>query len=310
MAQTKAIVDKLLSNVSSGYQATGLIADQIFPEVKSVQKTGKLGKHGTAHLRIERSVTGGRGEYRRVETTARTTDTYSVESHGLEGLVTEDDYDNVEQPFEAEQDETLGLTSVITIEKEKIFADSLFSTSIITQNVTLAGTEKYTNKLDSDPINDFQTARATIYDGCGLPPNHAIMPWKVWNILRFHPAMLDVLGFKDNRPGGLNESELASALGVEKLLISSGMYESAKEGQASALAPIWSSDILFYVRPSGPAKMQVSLGYQVKLTSRPGKRVLKYSVNNPPNSTGIIVDDSYDLFLSNVKSAYLIKGAI
>jgi len=310
MAQNKAIVDKLLSNVSSGYQATGLIADQLLPEVKSVQKTGKLGKHGTAHLRIERSVTGGRGEYRRVETTARTTDTYSIESHGLEGLVTEDDYANVEQPFEAEQDETLGLTSVIALEKEKIFADSLLSTSIMTQNVTLTASEQYTNKLDSDPIDDFQTARSTVYDGCGLPPNAAAMSWKVWNILRFHPALLDVLGFKDNRPGGLNEAELASALGVQSLLIASGMYESAKEGQTSSLAPIWSDDILFYVRPAGPAKMQVSLGYQVKLASRMGRRVLKYNVNNPPNSTGIIVDDSYDLFLSNVKAGYLIKGAI
>lgn len=311
MSQLKAIVDKLLTNVSVAYVPEGLIADLVLPEVKSAQSSGKLGKYSSNHLRIERSITGGRGTYRRVESIARSTDTYVIESHGLEGLVTEDDKRNVEQPFEAEQDETLGLTSIISLEKEKVLADAVGSTSILTQNTTLSGTSQYDDYLNSDPIADFSTARGTVLDGCGLEPNAAIVPWKVWNVLRFHPAMLNALGFKENRPGGLSKQELAVALGVETILVPSAAYESAKEGQTSSLSQVWGNNIVFYRRPSNnvAAKMQKSLGYQMRLSGRT-RRVFKYPVNNPPMSTGIIVDDSYDFLFADVKCAYLIKDAI
>jgi hypothetical protein len=311
MSLLKAQVDKLLTNVSVAVKSEGLIGDMVFPAVQSAQSSGKLGKYGTDHLRLERSITGGRGQYRRVEVVSRTSDTYLIESHGLEGLVTEDDYRNVEQPFEAESDETAGLTSVIALEKEKILADAIFSTSIITQNTTLSGTSQYDDYLNSNPIVDFSTARGTVLDGCGAEANAAIVPWKVWNILRFHPAMLNALGFKDNRPGGLSKQELAIAMGVDEIMVPSAVYESAKEGQTSSLSQIWGNSILFYRKPVGgaPAKMQMSLGYQMRLTGRT-RRVFKYSVNNPPNSNAIIVDDSYDFLIAYVKSAYLIKDAI
>jgi len=310
MSQLKAQVDKLLTNVSVAIKPEGLISDLVLPEVQSAQTSGKLGKYGTSHLRIERSITGGRGQYRRIEAIARTSETYIIESHGLEGLVTEDDKRNVEQPFEAENDEVFGITSIIALEKEKILADSLFSTSVITQNVTLSGSSKYNDYLNSNPIANFNVARGTVLDGCGLEPNAAIVPWKVWNILRFHPAMLNALGFKDNRPGGLTKQELAVAMGVKEIFVPSAVYESAKEGQTSSLQQVWGSSILFFRRPenNAPAKMQMSLGYQMRLTGRT-RRVFKYPVMNPPMSTGIIVDDSYDYLISEAKAAYLIKDA-
>src|SRR6185436_11299810 len=99
MSQTTAIVDKLLENVSNVYVPDGFIADQIFPVIQAKQKTGKLGAYGTNHLRIEHSFVAGRASFRRVEAITRSSQSYAIESHGLEGLVTEDDYDNVELPF-------------------------------------------------------------------------------------------------------------------------------------------------------------------------------------------------------------------
>ena len=36
----------------------------------------------------------------------------------------------------------------------------------------------------------------------------------------------------------------------------------------------------------------------------------EYSQNNPPGSFCVLVEDNYDLFLSNVKAAYLVKDCI
>ena len=119
MSQMKAQVDKLLSNVSNAYVPEGLIAEKVLPPIEVAQDSGILGYYGKDHLRLENSITGGRGRARKVEAITRKVDkTYLIQPHELQGEVTESDYRNVELPFDAEKDETLGLTTLIAIEKE------------------------------------------------------------------------------------------------------------------------------------------------------------------------------------------------
>lgn len=310
MSQQKAIIDKLLTNVSSAYIPEGFISEAIFPEVQSVQKTGKLAKYGTDHLRIENTVIGGSGKYPRISTQVRSNTSYSIEGHGLEGLVTEDDYSNVEKPYDAEADETLGITTTLMVGKEKGLADVLSDTAVLTQNTTLSGTSQWNDYANSDPVDDFLTARQAVKDGCGFPPDLAIMSWDVAERLRYHPGVLDALGFKDNRPGGLNDKELASVLQVQRVLIGVASYESAKKGQSSSLASIWGKHLIFAKMPAKAMKRQTSLGYCFKLSGRKPRRVFKFNVNNPPNAKGILVDDHYDFAITNVGAGYLVKNAI
>lgn len=311
MSQNRAIVDQLLTEASSGLFPTGYVSELILPEVQSKNTTGKLSKYGTNHLRVENSQRIGRSAFRRVEAISRSTASYAIEGHGLEGMVSKEDYKNVISPYDAERDETMGLTSLIWTEKEKLLADTLADTSIMTQNVTLsASTDKYSDYLNSDPIDDFNTARAAIRNGCGAIPNLAVMDYQVWNQLRFHPQMLDALGFKQNRPGGLEEGEMAKAMGVSKVLIAMGTYESAQEGQTSSLAPIWGKNLIFAVVPEKAMPYQVSLGYMVRYAGEAPRQVYKYAFNNPPGATGILVEDNYDMLISNAAAGYLIKSCI
>lgn len=308
MAQLKAQVDKLLTDVSVGYFPVGYIADQILPFKQVVQTSGLVGKYGKEHLRIERSYTGGRGAYRRVEAITRTSATYLVESHGLSSLVTEDDYRNVELPFDAEKDETEGLTAKILLEKEKVLADTLTSTATITQNVTLAGTSQYNDFANSDPLGDWKTARATIYSASGVAPNKAVMDWLTFNTVAYHPGILDALGYTQNRAGQLSPEELAKAMGVEKLLIGKVVYNSAAEGQTDVLGSVWGKNIVFYYAPDKPTKYEQSLGLHIGFADQ--RRVFKNPIKNPPNSNEILVDDHYDYVLTDVGCAYLIKNSI
>lgn len=310
MAQQKAIVDKLLTNVSSAYIPEGFISEAIFPTVESVQKTGKLAKYGTDHLRLEQTIIGGGGEYSRIKTQVRSQDSYSIEGHGLEGLVTEDDYANVEAPYDAEADETLGITTTLMVGKEKGIADVLADTGVISQNTTLSGTDQWSDSANSDPLDDIKTARAAVKSGCGVEPDCVVMSWEVAEVLRYHPMIMDYLGFKYNRPGGLTNQELASVLKVKRVLIGSASYESAKKGQASSLSAIWGKHMLFGKLPEKAMKYQTSLGYCFKMKGRKPRRVFKWAVNNPPNSKAILVDDHYDFVITNANAGYLIKNAI
>ena len=308
MSQMTAIVDKLLTQASAAYIPEGYACEKILAEVRVAQKSGRLAKYGTNHLRVETNYIGGRGEYRRVEAVTRSQDTYTVEGHGREGLVTKDDKVNLDSPYDAMRDEVIGLTTQLMIEKEKTLGDALGDTATLTQNTTLSGTAQWNDYSNSDPLGDASTARTTIQDGCGRPPNALIMSWQVWNQIRFSSKILDALGYKYNRGGGLTHDELAVAFGVSKLIISEVMYESSAEGQTSSLSPAFGKNAIFAVVPDRAAPYQVSLGYRIQQAGP--RKVYKYAVNNPPESTAILVEDSYDMFLSNVKAAYLIKNVV
>lgn len=309
MSLLKAFQDRLLTNVIIGLLADGCISESILPELQVSQNSGKLGKYGTSHLRIEHSATGGRGAYRRVEAMVRTSTGYQIASHGLEGLVTPDDYRNYDgTPFKPESEEAMGLQSMLLLEKEKALADSLADTAVMTQNTTLAGTSQLSDYVNSNALSTFKTARAAVRNGCGAVANVAIMDYNTADVLRYHPELLDSLGYKFTKPGGLADDDLKKALGVQQLLIANCMYESAKEGQTSSLAPVWGKHIIFGVCPAKPQIGQVALGYQVQLGE--ARKVFKAPVMNPPESTSIIVRDEYQQLLTNVGAAYLVKNAV
>lgn len=311
MAQTKAIVNKLLTNASKAFFPTGFIAENILPKIMVKQASGTLAGYTNHHLRIINSVMGGRGKAPRIEGVVRTqSDSYQIINHGLEGLVTKDDYDNVEAPYDAEKDEMIGIKTMLAISREKAIADSLTSTSVLTQNTTLSGQSQFSDYTNSDPLGKFKDARLAVKDGCGVAPDTAIMSWEVADTLQFHPGILESLGFAMNRAGQLTYDELAKALKVRRLLVADASYNTAKEGQADSLAPIWGKHIIFGVMPQSAQKYQVSLGYTIRKTGEVAGTVYKYPENNPPESNVILVTDNYDDLLSNVKAAYLIKNAV
>lgn len=306
--QTNAQVNKLLTNVSNKITPEGFIAEQILPLINVNTTSGLLGGYGTSHLRIETSVLIGKNKVQQINTRNYTTTTFNIEDHGLSDLITKNDYANVEAPFDAENDTTVEIVTKLQLEKEKGLADTLTSTSVLTQNITLSGTSQFSDYTNSNPLGIAATARSTIYSATGTPPNTAIMSWPVYNILRYHPHMLVNLGYNYDRPGGLSQVELARALDVERVLIGKAVYDSAKEGQTASIAPVWGKHVVFAYTPSAAARGQVSLGYRLQMGAP--RKVYKNAVNNPPESTEIIVLDSYQQLISSVGAAYLVKDAV
>ena len=136
------------------------------------------------------------------------------------------------------------------------------------------------------------------------------MDIKVYDKMRFHPGLLDALGYKEARPGGLSGQEIAAAIGVQKIFIAKARYNSAKEGQTDALSPVWGKDVVLFHAPESAAIGQQSTGYWVLPSDSSPRKVYKQANFNPPGSTAILCEDEYDLLLSNVLCAYLIKSAI
>ena len=310
--QMKGIIDPLLTSASSAYipDEEGCIADKLLPALKFAQYTGKLASYGKGHLRIENTVVGGKGKYRQVSSITRSTSGFEIEGHGLTDIVTKQDYKNVIEPFDAEKDATIGLTSLLLLEKEKGLADSLSDTAVMTQNVTLSGTAQFSDYANSDVVSVVNTGKKAVRDGCGAVANCMILEYGVAEVLRYHPQLLDLLGFKFARPGGLSNEELAKALNVAKVFVPNAMYNSAKEGQTAVLAPVWGKHIVLAVIPESAKKYQISLGYNIRLDGSSPRKVYKQPLFNPPEANEILVQDEYDMVLADVTAGYLIKNAV
>lgn len=311
MSQIKAVVDKLLTGVSNAYFPQGMISEKVLTPVTVKQSSGKIGKYGLQHLRILSTIMGGKGEAKRIEIRQQDSTAYFVEPYGLHEVITPEEYANYEDPFDIEKDVTEQLSSLMFLAKEKGLADTLRNTSIITQTSTLSGTSQWSDYSGvSNPVKDSIAAKAVIRQNSGAICDTVIMDYDTAEILRGHPAIVRSLGFADNRAGLLTDQELAKALGVRRMLIADVMYNSSKPGQADALSSVWGKDVIFAVSPDKAGKLQKTLGYMVTLQGQGPRKVYKTPVNNPPESTQILVKDSYDMVLVDVACAYLYKNAV
>lgn len=311
--QDGAIVSKLLTNVSNGYWPGQeyFLCEKILPPVYVAQTTGLVGKYTNNHLRIVNTVHKGKGDYQMLESVTVSSDSYNITDHGLYDVITENDMRNFESPFDAEEDTTMALTLAQMNAKEYGISTNLRDVAVITQNTTLTGNSRYNNHshADSTPLADKLTADAAIRDATGMKPNTLIASEETVDNLRVHEQLMDNLGFKFNRTGGMSLDELSRALQIDNILVGKAMYNNAKEGQADNLVSFWGNDLIYaYIAP--PALRQKTLGFEFRKTGTAPRQVYKYTPTMPVNSRGIIVTDNYDQNILNATCAYLIKDAI
>ncbi|MCK5017207.1 MAG: hypothetical protein KAS32_09050 [Candidatus Peribacteraceae bacterium] len=310
MALLGATIDKLLTNVSRGlfHKESDFIAEKIFPILQVVQQSGKIGNYDQDHLRIVNTVMGGRGETPRIEVSTTSSDTYYVEKHGLSLVLAEEDFVNYDKPFDAREDGMLFLMNRILLGKEKAVADAFGDTAILTNNTTLTGTDQWSDYTNSDPLGDVKTARLAVKAACGKVPKFGQISWEVVETLRYHPAILENLGFTRNRSGQLSVAELARAFDLDQLYVGSVDYNSTNLGQTDSLANVWGDNFVLYHKPLRATKREQSLGFLVH--RKDNRKVYRNSMINPPESEIIQVIDNYDFVVTDVNCAYLIKDVL
>lgn len=157
---------------------------------------------------------------------------------------------------------TLAANTGIT--REYIFAAN--ATSIVTQNQYMNVDKKYTDP-EADILGDITDATAIVRTGtgsttgCGFVPNVAIIPWPVFNVLRRHPQLVKAYFFGISGQAGkmsLDEGQMATLFGVEKVFIPKGLYYSNALGATSVRAEIWGNNIILARIDYSPSPVKAS----------------------------------------------------
>lgn len=298
----------MLTTTAIAYSNEEYIAAQVFPDFPVKKQSAKHFVYDRGRFRV-RDARRGQGANSKEVTLSLTTGTaYFAEDHALKQFVADEDVDNAETPTSPYIDATENVMEMHLVARENELATMLADTAVMTQNVTLSGTDQWSDYANSDPIGDVRTGKQTVHAAIGRDPNVLILGKQVYDILVDHPAFLERV--KYSQLGVMTPELLARIFDVEKVIVGKAFKNTADEGQTDATSYIWGKHaILAYIAPRvAPKLMTLGLTYTWKQA-----KVERLRGTDEEDRKGTYVrvgDHYYDQKIVAAAAGYLIKNAV
>lgn len=255
--------DPLLTSISIQYQPApdGYLADLVLPPVPVSLESASFWVYDKSRFDVPDSKRAPRAEYNRIDWNA-TTDNYLAQQYGLEGEIDDQERKNAAAPLDLDVDTTEIVTDMVLNNREKRVVDLVLNTSVVTQNVTLAGTSQWSDGTGSDPLLDMKNARQAIFLATGYRPNRMVMGFQVFEALKLHPALMEIIKYTERAI--ITKALLASVFEVEEVYVGGVLRRTSKAGQADVLTDVWGKSVLIYYAERSPSLKRASFGYQMR----------------------------------------------
>lgn len=262
--------------ISVAYTNRQMIADEIFPVVPVEELQGKYFRYSKQMFRTQ-AAAGGPGSFPRMFTLDQNAfGFYNCQKNEL-AIELPDEVRNHSDDKAAldllHQNTILGIMAIIK-EQEAI---NLINTANITQNATLAGTAKWSDYDNSDPLTAMMTQMETIQQSIGVPTSQMrlLLPRPVFRTVIRNPQVREDIKYTQNimdKP--ITAQNLANALEIEKVIVAENLILTNNEGQTDSLSYMWGNIALLYFHTGAPSKLTPNFSYNFRSTpdSYPIKR--------------------------------------
>lgn len=297
------VIDPALSDLSIAYKNDSYLSEILFPTVNVAKQSGKYYKFDKANLRRNKSLRAPGGKANEVGF-GLSTGSFITEDHALKEKIPFEVIDQAENALNPEMDAAENVTEMLMVDKEAAIATMLTDTGTVTQNVTLSGTDQWSDFDNSDPFDDITTGINTVQAAIGKRPNTIVMGQAVFNKLILHPDVLERIKYTSGT--SVTADMLARLFNVTRVLVGAAVYNSAVEGQTDALSYIWGKHVVIAYTAESPKLKQVALGFTMVY----GKRVVKKWDEVDEDSRYVRVNENYAQELVAAEAAYLIKNAV
>lgn len=229
--------DKALENVSVAYKNGDLIAQTLCPMVPVQHESDVYYVYSRDQLVVPETGRAIGAEANRASFSLSTA-SYRVQEHALKDFITDRARKNADEALNLEVDATEHLTNLIMVRQELELA-SLISTGTAWANVTsLTSTFAWNqNTTLSNPILFADSAAATVIQASGMIPNVCVINDPTFRAAKEHVSIVDRIKYTSAE--SVSEELLAKLMGVKKLLVGRGIYNTGGEGLADATANTW-----------------------------------------------------------------------
>lgn len=237
MANAPFPIQPALTAIAVRYRNGDTIADMVLPRVPVAAQEFKYFKHTLAEgFTLPDTRVGRRSKPNEVEFTA--TETPGMcNDYGLDDPIPEADLRTAPASMDPRGRAVEALADLIALDREKRVADLVFAAATYpaANKTTLSGTSQWSDFSNSNPIDAILAANDTLV----MRANVLVLGQAVWTKLRQHPKVVQAVYGTAQNAGVVNRQQVAELLEISEILIGQGFINTAKKGQAPALARVW-----------------------------------------------------------------------
>lgn len=226
----------------------GFIAHRVLTVIDVAKPAGNFGRIKLASLLQNRETTRAPGAGYSRGHWEFDDETFATVEHGAEEAIDDNEAAMYAEYFDAEQVSTQRAYDAVLRNAEKRAAAAVFNTTTWTGaalTTAVAGGLEWSVPASAKPITDVLAAKKKVWDGCGLWPNALVISRKVFINLRECAEIVDRIkyaGFINPIAANITADALAQVFDLDEIIIAGAAKNTANEGQAAAIASIWSDE--------------------------------------------------------------------
>jgi hypothetical protein len=244
-----------LTNVSQAYRndPAQFIAEQVAPVVMVPKKNFNIYFYGKENLKQVVDDTRTRfGETKQAQYSMTSKAFGPLRGHELMDGIDFDQDMMTEAPLDLEIDIVNFLSEQMALTKEIALATTLADTTKLTINTTLSGTSQWSDYANSTPFEDLKTAAQQQRLNGLKPANTLFMSYYTFSILQQHPDLIERVKYSNVASLTLELMQtLFGQFGVNKILVSSAVYDTAAENLTASNSFVWGKHVwLAYITPT------------------------------------------------------------
>ncbi len=248
-------IDQHLSNIAIDWQTTGFIADQLAPIVNVGKRSDTFPVWTRADIFRRDDTKRSDGDEAKVVSITVGSDQYRAENYALKFRTTVEDVANRDPAFVrlSEEGKTRYLMDKLMIDWESRVSSLMQNTANVGSSSNVASA--WNDFTNSTPLEDFWTARDNMQDATGYLPTDVLFSVGAWRSFRQNDNVRNSARNPNVSAGDVlpNQSDIARLLEIERIHVGRAYINTAQEGIAESLAPIWPEHMWLYHRPAAPS---------------------------------------------------------
>ena len=254
-------IDAALSTIATAYRpdAAAMIGDMIFPSVSVLKQSDKYfewNKEYWLSIHVENRAPN---DLYPEGTLKLSSSTFFADIYHLAKRIADEERANEDPAVQLEQTSAEWLADQFMLHREDKMSTDFFKTGVWGTDVTLAGTDQWSDFANSDPVTDVDLGMQTVQKSTGRRPNTITMGQEVFDKLKVHPLLLDM--YKHTTRGTLSQDLVAEALGLPRILVGAMVKNTANPAATFSGSYIWGKNALLTWTPPAAGLRIPSAGY-------------------------------------------------
>lgn len=264
-------VSSILTNLSlaQNQELEGFVADKVFPVIPVSKQAGKYYTYDNAdfnrdEMKKRAPATESKGGSYNISQ-----DNYFADVWAFHHDIDDQIRGNADDSINLDSNATAYLTLKAKLRQEVDWAATYFTTGVWGTDITgQAGVsdsthDQYWNLSASTPITDIRTHVRAILQATGVRPNTLVLGAAVADTLYDNPSIVDRIKYNNGgkMPAMVDTSDLEALFKIPRVMIMSGVQNTAAEGAAVNNQFIGGKSALLTYSPLAPGLMTPSAGY-------------------------------------------------